>query len=538
MIRVLALLVPLLLPAAASAQTNFAQLDGPGGCLITPEAFEPIGGCVEATALNDARQVAITPDGAQVVTVSGDEYEGGNGIAVLKRDPQSGGVSFASCTSDDAGTGLQGTEGTCADGDALAGATAIAFSPDGRFAYVAAAYTSAVTWLARDAATGALTQAGCIKQTIRAGERCTQGAGLDGADAIAISPDGSHVYVAGARSSTVTVFKRDAGGALTPQSCVSQSGSDGACARVPGLTTPRELALTGANLYVIGDNALTTLAVAPTGDLTGKGCLLSFASAGGPCTAVPVLARPLDAVLPADGRGLIVLTDDENLLSFTRDPATGALSLQQCFRQFDDDPLDPDDPAGACTMARWDEANAIAVSPDGRAAFVAGSEQITAYRRDPATGRLGELGCVSGAGSGCGPLRGATFPIAMAASADARNLYVANRDGGLIAFQLTVAITSATARGSAVRVALACPAARREGCAGRLTGARAARFRLASGKSRAITVRLTARQRTRLHRRRRVAIALRAQMRGVAATTRRVTLRATPSAHAAKRARP
>lgn len=288
---------------------------------------------------------------------------------------------------------------------------------------------------------------------------------------------------------------------------------------------------------MLGGEALTTLSVAPNGDLSPKGCLLREAPTGGPCASVAMLESPQQEVLAHDGRNLLVVTDEDNLISFARD-ATGALTVQQCFRSSNDDELDPDDPAAGCKVASWDELGAVAVSADGRAVFVGGDLVAGAYRRDPATGALTEVGCLSSEISGCGPLQALSFPTAMAASADGRNLYATNADGGLDVLQLTVAITSATARGSAVRVGLACPPARREGCAGRLTGARAAHFRLAGGRSRAVTVRLTVRQRAGLRRRGRVAIALSARVRGVEATTRRVTVRAKPAAHAAKRARP
>jgi DNA-binding beta-propeller fold protein YncE len=530
MIRALVLLIPLLLPAAASAQTNFAQLEGPGGCLIAPgeELEEPVD-CGESPALAEAQDMTLTPDGAQVVVAgSNDGYQGADGLAVLKRDPRTGGVTFASCTTDDGGDGRPGSEGTCADGDALAGASGVVFSPDGRFAYVAAKRASGVTWLARDAATGALTQAGCLKQTVRAGERCAQAVPLDGARAIAISPDGAHVYVAAQAASAVSVFARNAAtGALTWQSCVSQSGSDGACARTPGLTSPfgLEASADGAQLYVLGSEALTTLSVASGGDLSPKGCLLREAPKGGPCTAIALLQSPQQEVLAHDGRNLLVVTDEDDLISFARDAATGELTVQQCFRGSEDGELDPDDPAAGCKEASWDKVGAAAISADGRAVFVGGDLVAGAYRRDPATGVLTEAGCLSSEISGCGPLQALSLPGAMAASADGRNLYATNADGGLDVLELTVAITSANARGSAVRVGLACPAARREGCAGRLTGARAARFRVAAGRSRAVRVRLTHAQRTRLRRDRRVTVTLRARVAGVAATTRRVIIR-------------
>jgi 6-phosphogluconolactonase (cycloisomerase 2 family) len=534
MIRALAVLLPLLLPPAAVAQEppppSFAQLAGPPGCLIAPEHFEDQADCGPAPALDGSTAVALTPDGAQVAVVgSRSADEGSDGVAIFKRDPQSGGLSFASCISDDGGDGRDGSEGTCSDGDALAGASQIAFSPDGAFAYVASARASGVSWFTRDPATGALTQAGCIKEAIHAGERCTQGIALAGARAVAVSPDGSHVYVAAERSGALTVFRRDATtGALTLQSCVSQTGSDGACTRAPGLRAPFQLQATadGTDLYVLGGLALTTLTVTTTGDLAWKGCLLTLAPPGGPCTQLPLLKDPQDAVLALDGRNLLVENDADDLISLARDPGTGALSVQQCFRALSEDPPEADDPARDCTQASWEDAVRIAMSADGRAAYVSGFDQVVAYQRDRETGRLTEVGCVSGELGGCAALRAGGSPTAIAASADARNLYMATDFSELISLQLTVAITSARSSGDGtVRVGLSCPAARREGCAGRLTGARAARFRLAAGRSHSFRVQLTTRQRTHLRRHRRVALALRANVAGIAATTRRVTVR-------------
>ena len=71
-------------------------------------------------------------------------------------------------------------------------------SPDGRSAYVASFFSSAVDVFDRDTATGALVQkagaAGCIADTPTAG--CTDGRSLAGPRGVAVSPDGLSVYVA------------------------------------------------------------------------------------------------------------------------------------------------------------------------------------------------------------------------------------------------------------------------------------------------------------------------------------------------------
>src|SRR4051794_30395704 len=136
MIRALALLIPLLLPAAAAAQSTppgFAQLEGPAGCLIWPPVFRDEPGCAGAAALSEAQAAVLTPDGAQLVVPA--SARGSNGIAVLQRDPQSGGMTFGACVTDDGGGGPQGSQGTPAGGDAPGGGRAVAVSPGRALAF-------------------------------------------------------------------------------------------------------------------------------------------------------------------------------------------------------------------------------------------------------------------------------------------------------------------------------------------------------------------------------------------------------------------
>ena len=93
----------------------------------------------------------------------------------------------------------------------LAGASAVVVSPDGLHVYVASATAGSVASFARQP-NGSLVQlvgvAGCISNTAPAG--CATGTSLGGADAIAISPDGRFVYVAGNSADSLLVFWRDA----------------------------------------------------------------------------------------------------------------------------------------------------------------------------------------------------------------------------------------------------------------------------------------------------------------------------------------
>jgi len=71
--------------------------------------------------------------------------------------------------------------------------------------------SDAVAALKRDTTTGALTQpagtAGCVSETGTAGA-CTDGANLDGAIIVVVSPDGADVYVGAQVSDAIAVLPR------------------------------------------------------------------------------------------------------------------------------------------------------------------------------------------------------------------------------------------------------------------------------------------------------------------------------------------
>jgi hypothetical protein len=104
-----------------------------------------------------------------------------------------GALSFEGCIASDATPG-------CVAGRALTSPSALAVSRDGHNVYVASRQDRAVADLARDSATGALTQpadpARCLSFHVRPGCRTT--AGIPFPDALALSPDDRFLLVASA----------------------------------------------------------------------------------------------------------------------------------------------------------------------------------------------------------------------------------------------------------------------------------------------------------------------------------------------------
>ncbi|HEV3056167.1 MAG TPA: hypothetical protein VGX45_16000, partial [Solirubrobacteraceae bacterium] len=99
-------------------------------------------------------------------------------------------------------------------------------------------------------AVGELTYDGCFG----AGAGCTFVAGgpLTNADSVAVSPNGGSVYVTGdVTDGAVSHFFVGAQGSLAYDGCVSNDGSGGRCADVPGTGTP----LAGADGVAVSPNS-------------------------------------------------------------------------------------------------------------------------------------------------------------------------------------------------------------------------------------------------------------------------------------------
>jgi DNA-binding beta-propeller fold protein YncE len=168
-----------------------AQPAGLTGCISEAGA----GPCADGHGLNGPAAVAVSPDGKSVYVASTVSTISG-AVARLNRNTTTGAITqpagTAGCISE------TGTGGTCADGHALKGAQGVAVSPDGKSVYVAAGGSMAVARLNRGTFAGGITQpagtAGCVSESGVGG--CAAGHGLDYPVGVAVSPDGTSVYVA------------------------------------------------------------------------------------------------------------------------------------------------------------------------------------------------------------------------------------------------------------------------------------------------------------------------------------------------------
>jgi hypothetical protein len=108
----------------------------------------------------------------------------------------------------------------------LGDASNLVVSPDGKNVYVASDYSNSVTWLARRA-DGGLRYGGCFAYRGQRGCRTTVHDSLNAAWGIAVSPDGSSVYVTSLVGDSITRFDRAPTGALRFVACIANDGKNG-----------------------------------------------------------------------------------------------------------------------------------------------------------------------------------------------------------------------------------------------------------------------------------------------------------------------
>ena len=97
----------------------------------------------------------------------------------------------------------------CSLGRSMNGAEGVAVSPDGASVYMTAFTSGAVGVLNRNSSGAVIQkprQPGCVV-TGRVPD-CSSARGLRGASSVVVSPDGKNVYVAANKSNAVAVFRR------------------------------------------------------------------------------------------------------------------------------------------------------------------------------------------------------------------------------------------------------------------------------------------------------------------------------------------
>ncbi len=210
----------------------FERLPGSGQLIWMERHKDGLGG---VDGLRNALAVTVAPDGRHV-------YVAGNGddaVAVFSRSLTDGALSFVERQRD----GVMGVDG-------LAGVSAIAVSPNGRFLLASAIDDDALTVFSRNPTSGALTFIARYRDGIDGVD------GLKGANDLAISPDGRHVWTAALTDDALALFECDPDTGLLTWLEMAQDGQGG----VDGLDRAHGLTLDprSRHIYCAGmsDDAL------------------------------------------------------------------------------------------------------------------------------------------------------------------------------------------------------------------------------------------------------------------------------------------
>ena len=389
--------------------------------------------------LDGPQMVVLSPDGRHAYAVSSLD----NAIVLFRREPSSGQLTFVTAYSE-----------SRSDIAGLAGALAIALSPDGQHVYVAGYLDDAIVVFKREPLTGALTFVETLnRQTIEA---------LNGPQALTISPDGRHVYVASVNGDAVVVFERT--GAMGRLIFVEtqKNGLNG----IEGLDGANGVAVSPDGDYVyltsLHDKALVAFMRNP---MTGR---LTFLEVYSETLGTGIdLARLASPVVSRDGRNLYLADAvGDAIFVFQRNVKTGLLNLEEVQRNDSaggvglDGPqsvtISPDDGhlyaanfsgssvtvfkrqisdgSLAFIQAQQNDtdgvkgigsANAVALDPTGKHLYVTGylDNAVSTFHRNPATGKLS---FVDFRQEGEGGLDGLDGIFAVVVSPDGRQIYTAS----------------------------------------------------------------------------------------------------------------
>lgn len=380
-------------------------------------------GIDDVVNLECPRSVAVSPDGRHVYATSLGPDDAT--IPIANRNcpnvPEGSGNSLAVFRRESGAgrlTFVESLKDGLTDGggqavDGLAEPREVAISSDGTHVYVAAGNDHVVGIFVRDGATGRLAVRGTSAKNL---------AVLQEPFSIAFSPDGAQLYVAGGDSDTIAVFARNGS---TGDLSLIQALKDPPFAVSPGIESAEGLdgarsvrvSPDGAHAYAVGflDSAVVVFdRDAVTGKLVAQQPPIRKGFGG------IDLIQPFSVAISPDGENVYV--------------ACGSQDAIHVFARRDDGDLDPLevllDPDKTGLEGR---PTFLSVSPDGRRVYVAGgaaesTDVVSAFDRDLDTGRL----TPSRGGGGASTIAGIR---ALAVSPASDNVYVSGaREDALAVF--------------------------------------------------------------------------------------------------------
>jgi DNA-binding beta-propeller fold protein YncE len=215
------------MPPRAGAATlesgALSQLAEPFSCI--GETKEEVAKCGKSvqSGLSFAYEVQVSPNGRNAYSVA---VQGD--LIEYSRNPANGSLSVIGCFSSKSKAEPACETNAEMEVPSIESPAALAISPDGSNVYVVGQGTvNDLVEFSRNSETGLLTKIGCITHSATSTE-CTAGAkGLELPYGVTVSPDGENVYVASFANEAIAEFKRDTTGELTQltgkNNCISDA---------------------------------------------------------------------------------------------------------------------------------------------------------------------------------------------------------------------------------------------------------------------------------------------------------------------------
>ena len=378
-------------PAGASAVSFVeVQAEGTGGV---------------AAGLADVSGVALSPDGTSLYTAGTLD----NAIAAFQRSPATGRLLYEQSLKQ--GDPLGGSQGAVTGLDTPVRAVV---GPRGQAVYTISAY-GALAVFDRAPSTGRLTFRAALTPPSLAQAR-----------AIAVSPDGADLYVAGDDTGTngagMLVWIKP-GAPTVPPALVGDAIKE-SLNGVAGLDNIADMAVSadGKYLYV---SSTTDDAIAVFARDTGTGGLTYQQAYVDNRNGISGLKAPGQLALSPDGQYLYVAAGAANaIVIFRRDGGTGGLTFVQAFADGDQD-------AFGNTVSGLGGAYALAVSPEGSQLYAAGEtgNTLAVFHRSPLSGRLTVADLLSDSQNG---VKGLEAVLDLGVSPDGQSLYTAASVAGKV----------------------------------------------------------------------------------------------------------
>ncbi len=287
--------------------------------------------------LDRVYSVVVSPDGNHVYTAGNLD----DAIAIFSRDALTGELIFVNKIEDN-------TNGV----DGLNGARFVTLSPDGNFVYAAGFNDDAITVFSRDVLTGDLTFIEMIEDNENGVD------GLNGANSIAISNDGTYAYTTGFNDDAIAMFSRN----VTTGTLTFIESYKNGVSNVNGLNGAHSVVISndGKSVYACGFNDDAVVAF-NRNVADGKLTFVNMFQDG--VAGVDGLGGARAVALNPDDNHLYAVSGGENaIVLFERDAATGALTYQ--FKHED----------GISGINGLNGARGVTLDPFGKHIYVAGAD--------------------------------------------------------------------------------------------------------------------------------------------------------------------